>query len=207
MLPRVAHPREGPTWITQLIRPIQWFSAEGNSAQGGIWHCLQTVWIFIVWRGKGEWCCRHQWVEARRTEKHTKMHRTAPTTKTSLSQDVGSLRLRTSGLIECSRRTPVQHRCRTALVWAGRCCPPSSGKGSIIWSDPASVCLGEDAMSRQKPLHTDHRVTRLASVMEETLGDTVQALGLPSLALSSPGDGPSTHSSSFQFYIGTLKTL
>ena len=165
---------------------------------------------------EGGWCCRHQWVEARRTEKHTKMHRAAPTTKTSLSQDVGSLRLRTSGLIECSRRTPAQHRCCTALVWAGGCCPPSSGKGSIIWSDPASVCLGEDAMSRQKPLLTDHRVPSLASVTEpsqalgdtvQALGDTVQALGLPSLALSSPGDGPSTHSSSFQFYIRTLKTL
>ena len=117
------------------------------------------------------------------------------------------LRLRTSGLIERSRRTLAQHRRCMALVWAGGCCPPSSGKGSIIWSDPASVCLGEDATSRQKPLLTDHRVPRVASVTQQTLGDTVQALGLPSLALPSPGDRPSTHSSSFQFYIRTLKTL
>ena len=139
MLPRVAHPREGPTWITQLIGPIQWFSAEGNFAPGGIWHCLQTVWIFTTWRGKEEWCCWHQWVEARGTEKHTKVHRSAPTTKNSLSQDVESAEIENVWPDQMFQKNPssaqVLQRCLCGLE--GVALPPLGKAASSGLTQPA----------------------------------------------------------------------
>lgn len=104
--------------------------------------------LFIVRGGRKDATnlCR---VKTKDAAKHMKMYKKLPQQRIIQPKMPIVLRVRTSGLRGCFRRT---------FAWAGECCPRSSGKGGIVRSGPRSVtsecpvsCLGTVPRSGRRP--------------------------------------------------------